>query len=304
MSDELYEMLPQRTANTEELGLIYHYCSPDTLIAILSSRSLRYSDLNMMNDAHEGLWGYHLFERAADKLIKRDSIPAEWPDFSVEFADRIDELWSDYGLKLANFVACFSKDGDSLSQWRAYADDATGFAIGFDAKLLRSAQPVQMLDVLYDPQDQLDEMARALAAIKLEYDDRKAEEDFSWFGARCGTLAASSIAFKNPAWRDEKEIRCHHLIGIERSEDHMKLVDNGGSTDGGKVEGRSINYNMRRGAITASVDIPFPNEPSKCPLKEIVLGPKCNSGAGNVALALGNFGFRNVAIKSTGTAYR
>ena len=32
---------------------------------------------------------------------------------------------------MEQFVSCFSADGDVLSQWRAYADDGHGFAIGF-----------------------------------------------------------------------------------------------------------------------------------------------------------------------------
>jgi len=31
-------------------------------------------------------------------------------------------------------VACFSAADDLLSQWRAYADDGCGFAIGFNAR--------------------------------------------------------------------------------------------------------------------------------------------------------------------------
>jgi len=32
----------------------------------------------------------------------------------------------------AAYIACFSEKGDLLSQWRAYADDGEGVAIGFD----------------------------------------------------------------------------------------------------------------------------------------------------------------------------
>jgi Protein of unknown function (DUF2971) len=37
------------------------------------------------------------------------------------------------------FVCCFSKEGDDLGQWRAYADNGRGFAIGFDATTLEQA---------------------------------------------------------------------------------------------------------------------------------------------------------------------
>lgn len=34
------------------------------------------------------------------------------------------------------YICCFSKEGDLLSQWRAYANDGKGFSIGFDIKKL------------------------------------------------------------------------------------------------------------------------------------------------------------------------
>jgi len=37
------------------------------------------------------------------------------------------------------FICCFSKVGDDLGQWRAYADNGRGYALGFDAKALEEA---------------------------------------------------------------------------------------------------------------------------------------------------------------------
>lgn len=37
----------------------------------------------------------------------------------------------------SNFVVCFSENGDSLSQWRGYADDGQGCSIGFSLKWLQ-----------------------------------------------------------------------------------------------------------------------------------------------------------------------
>lgn len=37
------------------------------------------------------------------------------------------------------FVLSFSADGDDLDQWRAYADNGRGYALGFDGKMLEDA---------------------------------------------------------------------------------------------------------------------------------------------------------------------
>ena len=37
------------------------------------------------------------------------------------------------------FVCCFSRTGDDLGQWRAYADNGRGYALGFDGSTLEQA---------------------------------------------------------------------------------------------------------------------------------------------------------------------
>jgi hypothetical protein len=154
-----------RPRNTD--GTIYHYCSGQTFVSIIQNKTIRFSDINQLNDAEEGRWGYEIFIEAANRILKRESIPDEFPIMPMEFIDKVDETWSVFGARLASFVACFSTDGDSLSQWRAYADDGRGFAIGFIAQQLRRF-PVQMLDVLYDHEQQIKEMVMAIGALFFE----------------------------------------------------------------------------------------------------------------------------------------
>jgi len=49
--------------------------------------------------------------------------------------------FNEQGLKSTAhyFVCSFSSDGDDLGQWRAYADNGRGYAIGFDAKALEQS---------------------------------------------------------------------------------------------------------------------------------------------------------------------
>ena len=47
----------------------------------------------------------------------------------------------DLGIEAAAhfLICCFSADGDDLGQWRAYADNGHGFALGFDTSSLEHA---------------------------------------------------------------------------------------------------------------------------------------------------------------------
>src|SRR5437764_537374 len=107
-------MLFDRVRPVDTSGIIYHYCSTVTFLSILQNKTIRFSDMNLLNDAEESRWGYEVFLRAANRILKREDIPPKIPAIPREFIDKTDEIWSPYGLHLANFVACFSSDGDSL----------------------------------------------------------------------------------------------------------------------------------------------------------------------------------------------
>ena len=51
------------------------------------------------------------------------------------FADMFQQ--SNIEKTLEFFIASFSRDRDDLGQWRAYADDGRGFAIGFSPRLFK-----------------------------------------------------------------------------------------------------------------------------------------------------------------------
>jgi DUF2971 family protein len=58
----------------------------------------------------------------------------------MQFADNVAAMLKQ-GIEDAGhyFVCCFSAAGDELGQWRAYADNGRGYALGFDANALEQA---------------------------------------------------------------------------------------------------------------------------------------------------------------------
>lgn len=296
-------MLINRLRSTDDESVLYHYCSPETFLAVIQSRTIRFSDLHLLNDVEEGRYGYYVFVEAANKILGKADVNPLYHDISKELIERVDATWSQFGFYLSSFVACFSTDGDSLSQWRAYASDAAGFALGFRASEIRRL-PVQLLDVQYDRDKQVEEMMMALGAIYLEWKDKGNDYDLPWFHQRCTTLAASAVALKNPAWRDEKEVRAHHVVDVEINDSHWLLRDEGGVSVGVDVPGQPVHFQSRGGTITPYVDMPFDLSEERLPLVEVVLGPKCSNEYGNVRFALGNSGFRNIGLKTAGAGYR
>ena len=101
--------------------LLYHYTSIEVFESILTNRSVWLSDLAKMNDSMERSWVSTLFKEVwLDCLESKRAIidaDAYFYDFEID--------------KIPVFAICLSAAGDLLSQWRAYADDGQGVAIGF-----------------------------------------------------------------------------------------------------------------------------------------------------------------------------
>jgi hypothetical protein len=114
------------------------------------------------------------------------------------------------------FVACFSEDGDDLSQWRAYCGGEGGISLGFlPADLIRQWPDNRvLLPVEYCKNLQEQEARRVLDAIYEAY-QRDApngnEADVQWelqFLAAWGmSLNYLAPIFKNDAFQSEKEWR-------------------------------------------------------------------------------------------------
>jgi hypothetical protein len=72
-------------------------------------------------------------------------------------------------LRLATYVACFSAERDDLSQWRAYAGDGAGYALGFSTGTQFSIdgtnERADLLKVLYSDKEQAGLLERYLREI-------------------------------------------------------------------------------------------------------------------------------------------
>jgi hypothetical protein len=201
-------MLMSRLLPLQDKRIVYHYCSAETLRAILESKCIRFTDINMLNDAYEGRWGYSAFEEAATRIINRTGVPESVPEMPKAFFDSVDKVLSKIQVIAHPFISCFSVDGDSLEQWRSYADDGRGFAIGFHASMLQQL-PVSTLSIEYDREAQIKEMMLALLAIYMRKNPGT-ENVHGTFFEDCVLTATYLVAFKHSAFRHEQEIRCIH----------------------------------------------------------------------------------------------
>ncbi|WP_411728244.1 DUF2971 domain-containing protein [Methyloglobulus sp.] len=254
----------------------------------------------MLNDETETRWGYSAFEEAATRLIKRIDIPDSIPEISIDFCDSVDGILSGSQLIVHPFVSCFSLNGDNLGQWRTYADDGRGFAIGFRASMLKQL-PVTMLSVEYDRGEQVKEMMAALLAIHARKNSEEENERGEFF-EDCVLTATYFAGLKHSAFQEEKEIRCVHAVNVKMEEEIMHFVDAPNVCEDWKSQ--PVKFQVQDNHLCAYMDLPFWHPNGQHPVSEIFLGPKNHSVAANVLLYLGGLGYSNVGIKRSKVPYR
>jgi hypothetical protein len=124
-------------------------------------------------------------------------------------------------------VAGFSEDMDQLNQWRSYANDGRGIALGFNSEVLRRAardHHVRLLRCIYDPDTHAriikDLVALLIAAYRAApppSDDARAQmlEQFN------STFLLTAPVIKDHHFAQEKEWR---LVSMPRSVDDPQLT--------------------------------------------------------------------------------
>jgi hypothetical protein len=130
-ADEVVKSFVATVEAQEAPPLIYHYTNDVGLKGILETGEVWLSDIFYLNDPSELRHGYsHVVNTLAEKA---ENGPPEAKLFAEHFA-------AASGLQeIAHFFVCsFSSDGDELGQWRAYADNGRGYALGFDGKALEA----------------------------------------------------------------------------------------------------------------------------------------------------------------------
>lgn len=282
--------------------LLYHYCSAQTLMAILGSQKIRFSDINMMNDGQEMRWGYSVFEASATQFLRRQRVPESVPDIPKQFFDDVDEVVHRAQVIAHPFVACFSLEPDSLEQWRAYGDDGRDFAIALRVDKLKEL-PVTMFEVLYDWEEQVKEMMAVL--LMLYTDFYSVTDDREQFRLHCADLGVMLAGYKHPAFKAEREVRCVHAIELEKTPKGGRQFRDPGGTSGAKeILGETVGFYVRDGHLTAYVDLPMQPTDGESPVGAVITGPKNYSHTGNLLLYLASVGLDDIKFGHSAIPYR
>ncbi len=234
-------------------GTIYHYCSTEKAYSILKGKTIRLSDIIKSNDSLEMSI---LFPEYFDDLLKVYE-ELDGCESRFDYNDKKDgEAWREFvtDLKLhvtkllekghiSTYVMCFSEKGDLLSQWRGYADDAQGMALGFDFKMLtkyaESSDLLKLEKVVYlteqERRNLVKESVKELFGIVNILLQARREGNI----IIQKEIGFGNYIFENICWNILQQVNdtiCYKMVGFEEEREWRLYFDNSINKEYGQCE--------------------------------------------------------------------
>lgn len=190
-------------------NIYYHYCSLKSFDAIINSKEMYLSDPLKMNDTMELMWGLNTLE-ILNNINESDNK-------DIDFIYKIKKYLKIQGNSQV-FIASFSSKSDDLSQWRGYADDGKGVAIGFNLNKISKRSDINDFDINYknlSEQLQIKYIYNDIYKVLnnfFEVSNKKMEQ--TAMRRRVGAILPELAKYKNSTFEIESERR---LLYNERS---------------------------------------------------------------------------------------
>lgn len=249
--------------------MLYHYCSTEGFFNILTSHCIWLSENSCTNDRYEMRMLDGVFYKALSNLTERVGLVQEQEKQAIACYE---------GSKMFNFLGCFSKESNILSQWRNYADDANGFVIGFDEKLFCADSDYKLFrdeinpdkdvkhfflhDVIYLEQNELSNLVNQAEKWILQPQSNNFFEHI--------------FLGKHASFREEKEVR---LLWLPELIEKVETVID--EREKHNIFSK-VHFRTERDKIIPYVEFPF----SKESVKEIIIGPKNKMNPDTIALKI------------------
>ena len=277
---------------------LYHYCSVQTFFNIIKNRSIWLSDVSKTNDSQELRWilGELRIFMMEQWLVYVNNAQAVGK--TVDF-ERFNETYKiiDNFLRLEikkNWVFCLSERKDDLGQWRGYADDGKGVALGF-----RANNFYVMDSLALKADDSFDFCFRKIEygrkKLKAYFDSLLENVDLSSDRSSDGVIAdllrcvdvTLDVAgwYKNDGFREEKEWRLIYKQVFQRLlQGNLPETPSCIQPFSKEFRFKGFGYSPRGNDLVSHVEFYFENLDKF--LSNIIIGPKCKLSPNEVYLFL------------------
>ena len=249
--------------------LVYHYTSAQGLRGIVENDRLWATHVRCLNDFREIEHGCDVVRATLTKQRegKASEVVREFLDLALTSFNLNEQL--------DVCVACFSENGDLLSQWKMYGDDARGFSIGVPWERLLNLGGAGfkyfVSRVIYERTTQEavvgEILGRTLAGLNALTKDLTHDAAVPWIRQCCKVFQDSVwmmlVVFKDPAFAAEREWRAIKVVTADVVE-AVKYRD---------VAGQRAPY------VELDFEGSFLLKGEKMPIRRVYLGPTATAEA-------------------------
>lgn len=266
---------------------LYHYCSLSAFQKIIEGHSIWLSDINKSNDMQELRWikgqcNYYVMKAWVDYVKAKDS---QNELHSVDF-NKFDEVKKFGELALAYdgkicWVFCLSEIKDDLGQWRGYAEDGTGVAIGFSSfffELINSVSKIVDLEnnlyckqVRYSEKD-IEKFFLEHVGLSKIHVDNATDEVVNILEDAIVYSMSNAALFKQGSFSAEKEWRIIYTCGRDKVKPGFLPQLPDGFDKCFSIQ--EFGYTVNNHNLVSHIELRLTNLGMKQAVNEITIGPK------------------------------
>lgn len=290
---------------------IYHYTSLSGLISIVENQSIYCSNINFLNDKKEYKYGVEIILSVVEKLKESKN----YNNILEKVSEHINLIY-----KSERYVTCFSKNGDLLSQWRAYANQGKGVSIGFERSNFNESiyQHIIGHHISYDEKYQKEVIEELIRIIIVFFEERKefiewADYGYEWLVANAIIENLDNIisTYKHPSFCEEQEFRFEYVIDgnmIEKGDERIFFRPTESLIVPYillKSEYRLFLENREKGKYDDYGEMPEPII-RNIPIKKIIIGPSLDFESVKLGISelLEKNNYKDVLIERSKIPYR
>ena len=268
--------------------LIWHYCAPETFMSIIESKTIRFSSVYHTNDYGEMDWGLSLADKMVEKYFSKE-------DFLEEYQTNMRSWFKDNAF----LISCFSYEEDLLSQWRGYANNGLGFAIGFDKRQLDNIfSKCVMGDVEYNFESEI--LDGYIKALRDDFVNPHSDKDVTY--ELLTKIGHHVSLLKAPAFKEEGEYRyVMEVKSWDRGEGFTTLSTKSGQA--GKGTNR-IRFILKNGSPVPYYDWAFGDSSFSRIVKKVIIGPRNASSIKSIELFLSMSKHKGFDVTKSKISYR
>jgi Protein of unknown function (DUF2971) len=296
---------PKLNYKVENSDLVFHYTTLEKFVSIIESQSFYFTNLNYLNDSKEYYHGVDLII----KIIKNYSTTEHKRAILDAVVENITHIY-----KSPKYIACFSKNGDLLGQWRAYANNGKGIAVGFRTENIPDfhALNISPMNIEYNESVQTNVITEIIT-IALNYFE-EIKEVFDWTGYSYEYLISTQIietlevfisTFKHPTFSEEKEFRLEYCVdgNMNKKEDHQLMFR---ATENLIIPFLKIPYSDPEYDNEYKSLDEQPSLKKKLPIEKIIIGPSLNFDLNyeSIQNLLLTYGYEKIEIVQSEIPYR